>query len=251
MLAAALAALPAQALTGSAAATGTSAAGALQPALLGHIAPAEMHAHPHPASQKLLQPAENHGSPKDCYKPVLEWFSKNHENVSVLDIGGGTGDKGMLLESLYPSLQYECVDIVAQGRCGVFDGQALPLHMNSSVDFVMSIYAFHHAGANTVSLLREAARVASRRVLVLDDLKADDAHGLGMQKTHSGCQLNSNSTSGGCLFRSHDEYLQLFDQLGLTLIEQGTVNLPEIRNCCDDYTIPRGFYVLRPSTAHA
>ena len=194
----------------------------------------------------------NHGSPDNCSTPVFRWFdAHSSEFTSVLDLGGGQGEKGDALARTQPRLEYSCVDLETQGRCVAFDGKHLSAYANQSIDVVMSVFVLHHAGASTPSLLAEARRVARKYVVILDDLRADTPLGKEEQLHHRGCDAEvSGSSTGGCIFRSSDEYMHtLFPAAGLKLLEHGDDE--EMRDCMLSnrgypYPVPRGFYVLRP-----
>ena len=107
----------------------------------------------------------------------------------------------------------------------------------------MFTYVLHHAASDAVSLLREAARVARRRVLVLEDLQGDDEHSLYMQYHHAGCARNYTGTNAGgaCIFRGAQEYKQLFELIGLRVVAQADPG----RYCTHDaWTIPKVWYEL-------
>jgi hypothetical protein len=182
----------------------------------------------------------------------MRWFQANSAAVTnVLDIGGGTGDKGDELKQLYPSMAYDCVDLIQNGRCQRFDGERLSNFANKSYDVVMSVYAYHHAGDKTPALLAEAKRVARKWVLTLDDLKADDAAGDYAQRLHPGCQKSDatgsggDSTINGCIFRTDAEYKSIFPAVGLSLLN-ANYDVNETRTCLSNYVIPRGFYATQP-----
>lgn len=192
----------------------------------------------------------NHGSPEKCDEPMFQWFLHDNNVTTILDVGGGDGKKGDIIEASSPSLRYDCVDLGKYGRCKAFDGEKFAAYANNSRDVVMFLYVLHHAGHHTPSLLAEASRVARKYVLVLDDLRGDSQAMLDRQAIHKGCTSGSGSTLDGCVFRTDDEYRQvLFPAAGLQLVHAGD---PEsLRHCMphDWYQIQRGFYVLRPNGA--
>ena len=199
----------------------------------------------------------NNGSPYMCDVSLYDWFGKLandtgkvDKKLTILDIGGGYGEKGNMIEKMNPhTYKYHYVDITAQGRCKEFDGNKLPHVADNSYDIVMFVYALHHAGDAVFSLLREAKRVAKRHVVVLDDLMGTTDHTLDFQFGHGGCQNDPNEPRV-CMFRSDKEYREIFGLLDLKISYAADVK--ELINCEPNYKIPRGLYVLNPkSPAHS
>jgi ubiquinone/menaquinone biosynthesis C-methylase UbiE len=97
---------------------------------------------------------------------------------SVLDVGGGTGNATLILPSLR---SYICLDndpmklsglkrkqLSLNGLLG--DATNIPL-CNKSVDDVLCLNVLHHLSDDQVlSFVREAARVARKRFIVMDPL---------------------------------------------------------------------------------
>merc|ERR1712195_465020 len=165
----------------------------------------------------------NNGSPYMCDVSLYDWFGKLandsgkvDKKLTVMDIGGGYGEKGDMIEKMHPH---------------TFE------------------YSLHHAGDAVFSLLREAKRVAKRHVVVLDDLMGTTDHTLDFQFGHGGCQ-NSKDAPRVCMFRSDKEYREIFGLLDLKV--SYAADTKELFNCEPNYKIPRGLYVLNPkSPAHA
>jgi len=92
------------------------------------------------------------------------------EYFQVLDVGCGDGLLAHLIAQKRPDLKLTGVDVLLRDRGYIpvaqFDGQSLP-YGDASFDAVMFVDVLHHA-ENPMILLREAARVA-RRIIVIKD----------------------------------------------------------------------------------
>ena len=90
----------------------------------------------------------------------------------VLDIGGGDGRIASEVMRLRPDVRVTMVDVLPRPGALLpviaFDGVHLPL-ADGSVDAAMLVDVLHHAD-EPLALLREAARVARRCVVVKDHL---------------------------------------------------------------------------------
>ena len=90
--------------------------------------------------------------------------------ASVLDIGCGDGLLASLIGNARPDLHISGIDVLVRSHTYVpvsaFDGRTVP-SASKSVDVVLFVDVLHHA-ADPVTLLREAARVARRAVVVKD-----------------------------------------------------------------------------------
>ena len=116
-----------------------------------------------------------------------------------------------------------------------FDGRNLPAAANST-DLVLFNYVLHHAADDTIPLLKEARRVVKPdgRVVVVEDLRADDAAGLRHQDSeHKGCPQR-------CVFRTDNEWRAIFRRLGLRV--ESTAAPP--RDCIPHYKVDRALYVI-------
>ena len=94
----------------------------------------------------------------------------------------------------------------------------------------------HHAADDTIPLLKEARRVVKPdgRVVVVEDLRADDAAGLRHQDSeHKGCPRR-------CVFRTDNEWRAIFRRLGLRV--ESTAAPP--RDCIPHYKVDRALYVI-------
>jgi len=194
----------------------------------------------------------NNGSPYLCDVSLYDWFGKlanesgmSDKKMTIMDIGGGYGEKGDMIEKMNPhNFEYSCVDVTAQGRCMEFDGAKMP-HADRSFDIVTFVYSLHHAGDSVFSLLREAKRIAKTHVVVLDDLMGTNDHTLDFQFGHGGCQVSKDAPRV-CMFRSDKEYREIFSLMGLKV--SYAADTKELYNCEPNYKIPRGLYVLDPKT---
>ena len=90
--------------------------------------------------------------------------------ATVLDIGCGMGYALEVLDDDYDIVSFGC-DVVPSihriKRFVRFDGSNLPF-ADKSIDVAMLIFVLHHA-EDAAELLREAARVATSAVLVVED----------------------------------------------------------------------------------
>ena len=121
--------------------------------------------------------------------PALAGMQAHHfwrQGDSVLDVGAGSGEMTLYLQAKY-GLLCRGVDIVkpnnnvffakkasnGRGReflpIDLFDGVSLPC-ADKSYDLVMINSVLHHAANKTHGLVREAARVARKYIVVLEDL---------------------------------------------------------------------------------
>jgi SAM-dependent methyltransferase len=92
--------------------------------------------------------------------------------TTLLDVGCGDGTLARSITQRRPGLQVAGVEIRARPRTAIpvreFDGRILPFP-DRSHDVVMLVDVLHHAAEPTL-LIREAARVAARAVIIKDHL---------------------------------------------------------------------------------
>ena len=196
----------------------------------------------------------NHHSPHLCNDEFHRWFGATYRSalrVEVLDVGGGSGGLYRVARNATAApIDWRCIDVAppAGSPCQAFDGVALPASSKSS-DLVVFNYVLHHASvknsslplkrseAKQQSLLREAARVSRRYVVVAEDLKAMGKAGRFAQWRH-----DKNG-----LYRSDDSWRAFFASLGLRL---ESVRKPSARCASsatrDVYVVARRLYILTP-----
>ena len=140
---------------------------------------------------------------------------------SALDVGAGSGEIPLYLQRKY-NLLCRGVDVVkpannrffatvksnGRGReylpIELFDGRSLPF-ANASFDMVMFVSVLHHAANSTVDLVREAARVARRYIIVLEDLHLPASHAL-----HHAIEQRNHDHEPHGIFRTLEEWISLF-----------------------------------------
>ena len=95
------------------------------------------------------------------------------EGASLLDIGAGDGKLAAVLKATIPSLDVSGVDVLVRPETGIpvrqFDGKHVPLPAQSC-DFVLLVDVLHHT-EDPLILLREAARVSKRGIIIKDHLR--------------------------------------------------------------------------------
>lgn len=94
------------------------------------------------------------------------------QGFSVLDVGCGDGRMAARLQAARPDLVVDGIDVLKREKAWIpvqsFDGRTIPFP-DASVDVLMFIDVLHHTD-NPRDLLREAARVARRTIIVKDHL---------------------------------------------------------------------------------
>ena len=95
------------------------------------------------------------------------------EGARVLDVGCGDGTLTAVMASRRPDLELKGIDVLVRDPTHVpvrkFDGKRIP-YEDASFDAVMLIDVLHHTHDPAV-LLKEAARVAWKSVLVKDHIR--------------------------------------------------------------------------------
>ena len=129
----------------------------------------------------------------------------------MLDVGTGDGSIAAEIERLRPDVEISGVDVFirpeTQIPVALFDGAHLPLE-DRSVDVVTFVDVLHHT-EDPIILLREAARVARRHVVIKDHLK----EGVLASATLRAMDWVGNYGHGVALpynFLSVDEWRRLF-----------------------------------------
>ena len=90
--------------------------------------------------------------------------------VRVLDVGCGDGLLAALIREKRPDIEVTGIDVLVRPSTHIsvepFDGTRIP-YADRSVDVVMFVDVLHHA-SDPALLLREAARTATRTILIKD-----------------------------------------------------------------------------------
>lgn len=182
----------------------------------------------------------------DCVNAdFIEWLDKStKEKMKVLDVGGGRARLKAALEHTaippakvtegrsYDYVEYDCIDFNPTVNCPAFDGRSLGNFSDFSYHSVMFHSTLHHAADTTISLLKDARRVAQKYVIVAEDLKADrnaDYELKWVQHHH-----DPHGT-----FRGDREWKNLFDLLDLRLVHEAGP-----RMCGDNMDVGRQLYIL-------
>ena len=91
----------------------------------------------------------------------------------VLDVGAGSGSVAAAIAAQRPDIRVEGIDVLIRPSCKIpvrsFDGVHIPFG-DDAVDVVCLVDVLHHTDDPRV-LLREAARVSRRYVLIKDHLR--------------------------------------------------------------------------------
>ncbi len=94
------------------------------------------------------------------------------DDSSVLDVGCGDGQLARFIQTRQPNMQITGVEVLPRPDALIptveFDGHTLP-RTDHSVDVVLFVDVLHHT-ADPLILLREAARVARRNIVLKDHL---------------------------------------------------------------------------------
>ncbi len=156
--------------------------------------------------------------------------------LTLVDVGAGTGTLSAIVAAVLDSPELRLVDIDnTETNKGLgsdaaalfsrsfdafsdkhpvrtFDGRTLELE-DGSYDVALLTYVLHHAAGDTISLLKEAQRVARNYVIVLEDVidSEDDAK-------------NAFAHDPRGTFRHRKEWDALFDLLGFGVVARGPCN---------------------------
>jgi ubiquinone/menaquinone biosynthesis C-methylase UbiE len=91
-------------------------------------------------------------------------------NARVLDVGAGDGTIASLWQKMRPDLCVEGIDVLVRPDTKVpvraFDGRTIP-YSDNSTDVVVFVDVLHHTD-DPLSLLREATRVARKKIVIKD-----------------------------------------------------------------------------------
>lgn len=137
------------------------------------------------------------------------------EGESLLDVGCGSGELGALLESRH-GVKAQGLEVRPREGCRIpvvaYDGKAFPFP-DDAVDTVMLADVLHHEH-DPARILREAARVAAKRVIVKDH----KIEGFCAWLRISFIDWAANAGYGvPCLYEYYtgEEWSSLFDACGL------------------------------------
>jgi SAM-dependent methyltransferase len=149
----------------------------------------------------------------------------------ILDVGGGSL---LVADELRRQRRVSVVglDTLAYRKCQVplalYDGRAAPFR-DAAFDTVLAGFVLHHCEDGGVAVLREARRLARRRVLVLED---GYEHAAERLLTRSVDRLLNRIEHAAiptpCRFRSAAQWRQLFGELGFAVAETRTVRTTPI-----------------------
>ena len=94
------------------------------------------------------------------------------QGASVLDVGCGDGLLAYLIAQSRPDLDVRGIDVLVRGqthiRVDAFDGRVIP-YGDASFDVAMFVDVLHHT-QEPLPLLREAARVARKAIIIKDHI---------------------------------------------------------------------------------
>jgi SAM-dependent methyltransferase len=145
------------------------------------------------------------------------------QGASVLDVGCGAGTIARAILDMRPDVTLEGIDIKVRAHTAVpvkeFDGRTIP-HADRSFDAVTIVDVLHHT-PDPVILLKEAARVARRVVILKDHLR----EGLFAEEILRVMDWVGNERHGIVLpynFQSQVQWDAAFAQSGLVVDEQQT-----------------------------
>ncbi len=156
--------------------------------------------------------------------------------MSLVDVGAGTGTLTAVVAAVLDAPHLKLVDVddpetnkglgsdaaalfsrsfdafSSQHPVRTFDGRTLELE-SGSYDVALLTYVLHHAAGDTISLLKEAKRVARKYVIVLEDVidSEDDAR-------------NAFAHDPRGTFRHRREWDALFGLLGFEVVAHGPCN---------------------------
>lgn len=140
------------------------------------------------------------------------------ERASVLDVGCGDGGIARSILELRPDVSISGLEVLTRAESMIpidlFDGRTLP-RPDRSVDVVMFVDVLHHT-RDQMALLREAARVARRSVLIKDH----SVRGLLARPTLRAMDWFGNAHHGVDLpydYWTEEEWAEGFRRAGLEL----------------------------------
>ncbi len=149
------------------------------------------------------------------------------KGCSWLDVGAGTGALSVYLSNILRSENFELCDVCPPHNSNFpirqIDGTHLD-YESDSFDLVFFNYVLHHAGDNTIPLLRDAHRIARRYVVITEDPKENSQDSLWAYKH------DERGT-----FRGLREWKELFTLIGFSTVFETPL---------DDHVHKRHFFLL-------
>jgi ubiquinone/menaquinone biosynthesis C-methylase UbiE len=138
------------------------------------------------------------------------------EHGTVLDLGCGNGEIAVAVMQSKPGLRFEGLDVFLRPQVRIpakqYDGHIIP-YEDGSVDWITIVDVLHHTDDPAI-VLREAARVACKGVLIKDHLR----EGFGAAQVLRLMDWVGNKGHDVRLpynYFSRDEWKWVFDDLGL------------------------------------
>jgi Methyltransferase domain len=149
---------------------------------------------------------------------------------SWLDVGADRGAVSLYLSEILDSNNFELCDVTLAPRSNFPVRQIAGTQLDydgNSFDMVLFSYVLHHAGDDTIQLLRDAWRIARKYVVVTEDPRDNDKDCLWA------CSHDKRGT-----FRGRKEWRQLFSITGFDLVHEELLNC-EVHSRC--------FFLLAPN----
>ena len=196
-----------------------------------------------------LQPHTYIGVSNETFAKVAEFWLRRDEffirelatrfgasKLTLVDVGAGTGTLTAVVAAVLDAPEIKLVDVddpetnkglgsdaaalfsrsldafSSRHPVRTFDGRTLDFD-DDQYDVALLTYVLHHAAGDTISLLKEAKRVARNYVIVLEDVidSEDDAK-------------NAFAHDPRGTFRHRKEWAALFDLLGFDVVARGPCN---------------------------
>ena len=146
------------------------------------------------------------------------------QGAKILDVGAGSGTTGAYLEKRY-GVEVRSYEVLPPGEnkyatmhnqremgaaLRIFNGRRLPDEGDAAHDTVIFNAVLHHAAQNTFALLGEAARIAKRYILLVEDLELGDDSTFRNGTRASVSDRNRLHEPKG-IFRTHGEWTILIE----------------------------------------
>lgn len=179
------------------------------------------------------------GAPKtDLFLDEKYTHLKKYYQSRILDVGSGHGDYAMMLKR--DGYDVSCIDVVDEVRYDAlpfehYNGLDIPFPDNSFQTSI-AMFILHHAGDQR-RVLAEMARVTDGYILVGEDILENK-----LDRVFAEAHIRSSQwTQGSKGFHTHSDWLQIFDKLGLELVDMQQI--PRYKEPV--YPVARRIYVLR------